>query len=67
MRKFEYKIVTADRKKRYSSEIDKEALEVLLIGYGLEEWEMVSSFRQSLNTGINEYCLILKREVPEEV
>lgn len=63
MKKFEYKIVSAELDKKYKIEIDVEGTEDLLTGEGLGGWEAVSSFTSPTIMGKQQVFFLMKREI----
>lgn len=63
MKKFEYKIINAAMKGMAKMNLDFDATESILIGLGLEGWELVSSYIYSKSSGINEHLYVFKREL----
>ncbi|PHN03327.1 DUF4177 domain-containing protein [Flavilitoribacter nigricans] len=66
LKKYEYKIVEATRKGKWQSEIDVDANEDILIGLGLEGWELIQVSPHVQNNGLTAYLYYLKRELPPE-
>lgn len=66
LKRYEYKIVQATHKSKWQSEMSIEANEEILIGLGLEGWELVQVYQQQLNNGLSGNLFFLKRELPPE-
>lgn len=66
LKKYEYKIVEATPKSKWQSEMDINANENILIGLGLDGWELVQVCEQQLNNGLKGTLFFLKRELPPE-
>lgn len=66
MKRYEYKIVDAAIKSKWQSEMDIDANEAILIGLGLEGWELVQIYKHQLNNGMIGNLFFLKRELPPE-
>lgn len=68
MKKFEYKMMTAAMKGMAKMNLDLEKTESILIGLGLEGWELVNSYVYSKSSGVNEHLYVFKREIvqPDE-
>ena len=49
MKKFEHKIIMAQPKSKWMGQIDLDANENILVGLGLEGWELVSILSQTNN------------------
>jgi len=65
--KFAYRLVKADRKSKWSQQVDVDKAELELTGLGLEGWELISSFKQSNSSGMHEVIFVLKRRLPSTV
>jgi len=63
MKKFEYKMMSAAMKGMAKMNLDFEKTESILIGLGLEGWELVSSYVYSKSSGVNEHLYVFKREI----
>lgn len=66
MKKFEYKMMSAAMKGMAKMNLDIETTEAILIGLGLEGWELVSSYVYTKSSGVNEHLYMFKREVIQE-
>lgn len=66
IKRYEYKIVRATPKSKWQSEIDIDANESILIGLGLEGWELVQVYQQEQNNGLKGTLFFVKRELPPE-
>lgn len=67
MKKFEYKIMTAAVKGMAKLNLDQEATEAILIGLGIEGWELVSAYIYTKSSGHAEHVYMLKRELGAQV
>lgn len=66
LKKYEYKIVEASAKNKWQNEMNLAANEEILIGLGLEGWELVQVYEHQLNNGLKNNLFFLKRELPPE-
>lgn len=66
MKKFEYKIITAALKGMAKMNLDLEATEAILIGLGLEGWELVNTYVYTKTSGMAEHVYVLKREISDQ-
>ena len=66
LKKYEYKIVEASAKNKWQNEMNLAANEEILIGLGLEGWELVQVYEHQLNNGLKTNLFFLKRELPPE-
>lgn len=64
LKRYEYKIVEATPKNRWLPEMDIDANEAILIGLGLEGWELVQVYPQQLSNGTKSNLFFLRRELP---
>ena len=63
MKKYEYKIVEATTKSKWMSGLDVDANEAILIGLGLEGWELIQLKDDPLPSGVNRTLFFLKKEI----
>jgi hypothetical protein len=66
LKKYEYKIVEATAKSKWQGEMDIDANENILIGLGLDGWELVQVYEHQLNNGLKSTLFFFKRELPPE-
>ena len=66
MKKYEYKIVESTKKGKWQIELDLDANEDILIGLGLEGWELVQVYDHQLSSGMKKALFFLKRELSEK-
>ncbi len=66
MKKFEYKMMSAAMKGIAKMNLDFEKTESILIGLGLEGWELVNSYVYTKSSGINEHLYVFKREIVDQ-
>lgn len=66
LKKYEYKIVKATPKSKWQGEMNIEVNEDILIGLGLDGWELVQVYQHQLNNGLKGSLFFLKRELPPE-
>ena len=66
LKRYEYKIVKATPKNKWQHEMEIEVNEDILIGLGLDGWELVQVYQHQLNNGLKDNLFFLKRELPPE-